>query len=491
MASTYPPPQTMKLLLEVDRNIIEAYFTKLSSGNFSSLVVDNQGDLLKRPLEVIEFLSGEDGESYAQHIIQTLLVVEGEPHGHQVIEGAVEDILTYIRRGGVNFRSGCIGVLFAILDEGEKQSGPTLTTIYSALVCEYLDVSPVSPERLLRALSRLVPLQSGVASSVPHACILSMIRVAASCDTLSSEVTEVVRKVQQTGGRHIRRRCEQFLTISVDHSALRNILSHTKSSSLPDFLVALEAYSAEQRPSTSGSSSVPTSPERSSSRLSQSTTTSKLRYAAYDPPKVTSKLRRLSTSSSHSNSTVGIHRRDSEESLSRTFTPGELALAAGRPQLEELSKSPKFSTPLLPTVQIIDEDELASRVDLIAFDSPFLTDPPGPSSIASSVIEPDFEKLWDALAKGNSRGWCESAIEEVVRRLQGMKDRRMTVKPADQSPFQGDLKILIYTSSGESVDHQPSAALRLKESDDESCLWHLRCIDEELRKDIKSLLTDS
>lgn len=99
MASTYPPPQTMKLLLEVDRNIIEAYFTKLSSGNFSSLVVDNQGDLLKRPLEVIEFLSGEDGESYAQHIIQTLLVVEGEPHGHQVIEGAVEDILTYIRRG--------------------------------------------------------------------------------------------------------------------------------------------------------------------------------------------------------------------------------------------------------------------------------------------------------------------------------------------------------------------------------------------------------
>lgn len=119
-------------------------------------------------------------------------------------------------------------------------------------------------------------------------------------------------------------------------------------------------------------------------------------------------------------------------------------------------KSPKFSTPLLPTVQIIDEDELvgyfsdaslallmiylqASRVDLIAFDSPFLTDPPGPSSIASSVIEPDFEKLWDALAKGNSRGWCESAIEEVVRRLQGMKDRRMTVKPADQSPFQGML----------------------------------------------------
>lgn len=99
-------------------------------------------------------------------------------------------------------------------------------------------------------------------------------------------------------------------------------------------MVALETHSAEQRLSLP--SSAPTSPERSSSRLSQST--SKLRYAAYEPPKVTSKLRRLSSSSSRSNSTLGIRRHDSEESLSRTFTPGELALVAGRQQLQEFDK---------------------------------------------------------------------------------------------------------------------------------------------------------
>ena len=80
----------------------------------------------------------------------------------------------------------------------------------------------------------------------------------------------------------------------------------------------------------------------------------------------------------------------------------------------------------------------ASRVDLIAFDSPFLTDPPAPHSAASSIIEPDFETIWGSLAKGNCRGWCEAPIEEVVRRLQGMQ-RRMSVKPADQAPFQGTL----------------------------------------------------
>lgn len=99
--------------------------------------------------------------------------------------------------------------------------------------------------------------------------------------------------------------------------------------------------------------STPASPERSSSRLSQTST--KLRYAAYDPPKVTSKLRRLSTSSSRSNSTVGIRRRDSEESLSRTFTPGELAIAAGRQQLQELSKvrSTRIFSALRLTVFIV------------------------------------------------------------------------------------------------------------------------------------------
>lgn len=113
------------------------------------------------------------------------------------------------------------------------------------------------------------------------------------------------------------------------------------------------------------------------------------------------------------------------------------------------------------------------------------------------------------MAKGHSRGWCESPIEEVVRRLQGLQ-HRMTVKPTDQAPFRGmlyllrswlmnslnsnttgELKILIYSPGDTLVDNKPSAALRLKESDDDSCLWHLRSNEEGLRSSIKSLMTDS
>lgn len=78
---------------------MEGYYAKLSANNFSSLPVDEPGNSLKRPLEVIEFLSGEDGEQYAAHIVQILLTVEGENSGsHHVVESAVEEILTHIRR---------------------------------------------------------------------------------------------------------------------------------------------------------------------------------------------------------------------------------------------------------------------------------------------------------------------------------------------------------------------------------------------------------
>jgi AP-4 complex subunit epsilon-1 len=47
----------------------------------------------------------------------------------------------------------------------------------------------------------------------------------------------------------------------------------------------------------------------------------------------------------------------------------------------------------------------------------------------------------------------------------------------------GDLKIMISAESG-------SVAIRLRESEDESCLWRLRCGDAGLRTTIKRLLTE-
>lgn len=57
--------------------------------------------------------------------------------------------------------------------------------------------------------------------------------------------------------------------------------------------------------------------------------------------------------------------------------------------------------------------------------------------------------------------------------------------------FLGDLKILIFPEVGVSGFKAPErAALTLRESEEESCLWRLRCDDPQLRSDIKRLLTD-
>jgi AP-4 complex subunit epsilon-1 len=76
------------------------------------------------------------------------------------------------------------------------------------------------------------------------------------------------------------------------------------------------------------------------------------------------------------------------------------------------------------------------KPDLITLDSPFLAEPPTTVSGTSSVAELDFQGVWDRLRDANLRGWCDSPIDVVVRRLQSIQ-KRMRVTAADQLPFQG------------------------------------------------------
>lgn len=52
----------------------------------------------------------------------------------------------------------------------------------------------------------------------------------------------------------------------------------------------------------------------------------------------------------------------------------------------------------------------------------------------------------------------------------------------------GDLKIVICPEIAAPPSNEGLAAVRLKESDDDSCLWWLRCEDEQLRNIIKATL---
>ena len=116
---------------------------------------------------------------------------------------------------------------------------------------------------------------------------------------------------------------------------------------MPDFVVALEKFEAEKQKSASRSPSIfptspplkPHSPEPASSRTSPSP--SKLRYAAYDPPRPTHRLRRVSSGSSrHSDdgSTRSFsHGRAYEDPMALTVTAGDLTLAAQTSDLRSIS----------------------------------------------------------------------------------------------------------------------------------------------------------
>ncbi|KAH8106826.1 ARM repeat-containing protein [Cristinia sonorae] len=463
--------QTLRVLLRVDRSIVEAYLQKLVSN------IDTQPHSLSRSFQVIEILCGEDGESYAQHLVHQLRASKDDIANRYILQEAVELALMHIRSGSSDFRSGCFGVLFTILAEQQEALGPTLLTISTALVCEYLDDSLISPEKILEGLARSLPLHP---ADVQEVCLLAMTRVCAKCESVPNEVVQVVQKVKESAGRHIKRRAEQFINLSQDKLALSQLTAQTRSPTLPSILLALEGLNAYDRTPRSPSITASSLQEGSRPSSRASARGNKLRYAAYDAPKPTPRLRRMSSSSSRSTDTPN---NDPDEMLSRTVTAGDLALASGRRDLQQLAKSPVLASVSPAPLQTT----LAPQGDLLGLDSPFLSEPQAPTISVTGSTEFDFEKIWTTSAYAISRGWCEVTIDVVVRRLQGMQ-YTMRVIASDQPPFQGELKVTV-TPSIES-DHYGIALLRLKESEDDSCLWQMRCADNSLRAYIRDLLTD-
>ena len=113
---------------------------------------------------------------------------------------------------------------------------------------------------------------------------------------------------------------------------------------LPDFLLALES-----RPSPAPRSPRPksSSPSASRSPLSRS---QKLRYTAYEPPPAALALRSRAASSTRST-----YSQDAHDDLSLTVTAGDLAMAAGSPEIRALALVRTFS----PSLR---RDNLTSRV---------------------------------------------------------------------------------------------------------------------------------
>ncbi|KAI0729907.1 ARM repeat-containing protein [Fomitopsis betulina] len=334
--------KTMRLLLRVDTSIIEAYYIRLlSSVNSSSADIQVAAHRL---LELADVLSDEDGEAYAGHVIRVCDALEGPTSGlatpiplekRPIVQEVVEGVLVKVHNATSEFKSGCIGALFARASESDVEIGPSLMVILVALIVEYLSLSPLSPVALLRGLGSRVG-SHGV--PVQDACLVCMIRLVADCEKVPSEIVDAVRTLKEGSKAYIRKRCDKFLELSPQPDTAKNILASAGSSSLPAFVAALEAYRPSQTPSSqpysphSPSLRATPSPDRPSSRAS-SQGANKLRYDAYDPPRPVQRhsARRPSTSSNASSQFVGQRGRtaDGPDALPQIMSPGDLALAAG------------------------------------------------------------------------------------------------------------------------------------------------------------------
>ncbi|EPS95437.1 hypothetical protein FOMPIDRAFT_1038502 [Fomitopsis schrenkii] len=491
--------KTMRLLRRVDTSILGAYYTRLLSSVTSPPSMDIEV-AAHRLLELVDVLSDADGEVYAGHVISVCDALEGQPSGpavptpldkRPIVQEVVEGVLVKVHNATSEFKSGCIGALFARVPETDVEIGPSLMVILAALIVEYLSLSPLSPTALLRGLGSRV---GSYGVSVQDAGLICMIRLVADCEKVPSEVVEAVRTLRERSKAYIRRRCDKLLELSSQPDTAKDILANSRSSSLPDFVAALETYKSSQTPYSPQSPSLraPHSPDRPSSRAS-SQGAGKLRYDAYDPPRPVQRhsARRLSTSSNASSQFVGQRGRaaDVSDSLARTMSPGDLALAAGA-ELETLSVgSPPVQAPLpLPIVNVLDEDDSATRADLIALDSPFMSEPFAPISDvvdgahANGLI---FEHGWDDMANANARGWCEAPAEAVVQRLANANAYwSVRTVAAEQEPFTGETKIVVQ------INQAVQALIRIKASEDNTSLWHMRCQDAQLRTEVKGLLSE-
>ncbi|KAL1669953.1 armadillo-type protein [Schizophyllum commune] len=485
--------QTLAILNKIDGNIVSTYYVQSVETMPSDLPLPAREAYVGRLLEVIETQCYEEGEAYANAVLDLLRKLSmlstvastssssppaaGRPH---VLESVVTAVLEHIRFGKANFRVGCATTFVASVLSTESDVEPTAMVITAALATEFCGQLAMAPVSLLRGFStRLDRCPVGV----QDACLLAMLRIAVECEDVPGDVLHTVQELARNAGRHIRRRCEQFTTLSQQPTVLREVIQRARSHSLPDFLEALQVT---RLPNASAASKPGSSPVLSERSLSGS----KLRYDAYEAPHPAARIRARRLSSGTSSVHSGM---SAEKDLSRTVSPGQLTLMASLTDADNalnVSCQPPQARSHAPRPQVQTAvDDLASRVDLIAFDSPFIANPPANASSGedNGAHEAEFERIWNALDKANNaRGWCEAGLEEVVNRLCGLELHVHTV-PEGSPPFLGELKIIV---RGAGSDSGNSAVLRLRANDSDGCLWRMRCGDPSLQVQIKRLLAD-
>lgn len=81
----------------------------------------------------------------------------------------------------------------------------------------------------------------------------------------------------------------------------------------------------------------------------------------------------------------------------------------------------------------------ATKVDLIAFDAPFLSDPDS-SGLPFISDKEQFEVLWDSPDGVASRGWFGASVDQLLERLESVKEldqAEVKTIAMEEEPFKG------------------------------------------------------
>ncbi|VDB85198.1 unnamed protein product [Peniophora sp. CBMAI 1063] len=224
--------QTARILCRVDNEIVRTRFDQLLESNTSSPTVDAIAMLIELAL----VLAVGDGAGFGSLLYQALNTLS-----QSLLGPVIELVLSTLRSEDEDFARDAATAVLAAFTTNEQAVNPTFVVIIASLVAEYGESVSVSPSSLLDSLSGSLHQYT---ASIQEVILLAMVRAASQCDGPVSTATERVKKLQDTSGQHIRRRCQQYLRLSEDQELLRAVVGRTQSRSLPDLSASIEAWYA-------------------------------------------------------------------------------------------------------------------------------------------------------------------------------------------------------------------------------------------------------
>ncbi|KAF8621531.1 hypothetical protein AX15_007703 [Amanita polypyramis BW_CC] len=275
--------KTLTILMEVDQGILDAIYIRLLQSLSPDADSKTRDEYVVRLLEVVKTKAVNDGGAYARYLVDLFTSFEGVLGASFVSEVAVENVLSYLQYSDQMLQIQCAGSLLTMVTERESHFGPTILVVISAVSTQYCTLVSIPPAKILSGIGSRLP---DAPPSVQDACILAMLRLAADCE-VSSEVGNTIARVHDNAGRYIRKRCKLFQSLFQEKDILLNIIRKSQGPSLPDFLKSLESYESQALHTPHPKDDIMTLSRSRSSSLSRS----KLRYEAYDAPRLTPKLR--------------------------------------------------------------------------------------------------------------------------------------------------------------------------------------------------------